>query len=552
MKSTNGNKIINVLLAVCIATAFASFALIILPNQLKKAVAVPISGKELSPPANLSSIVSLDKINRIEIIKNPEIPPAASHESDDKNDPDDTIIAGGAGAAIDSDSSESRDALLAYNKTSSISMNKPASKHETQKDWTRVPPELEADVMFWHNIYAKYDRNQVVLHHPRHLDIVYDVVDLTDIEKNPRLTDIEKEHLREKRVEQKRDEVTDALRKLAARPASSSLSNEEVRIKKLFQNLNETNAFKRAADEDGVRAQLGQKDKFLIGLKYSGRYLGEIEAIFDSYGMPRELTRLIFVESMFNPYARSSVGASGIWQFMRGTGKLFLKINDIVDERNDPIAATHAAAKLLRHDYEILGAWPLAINAYNTGRGRMQQAVTELGTTDIAKIVRNFHCPSYAFASRNFFLEFLAALDVVEHAEKYFGPIEYDKPLSYELIKADYNISLPEVANAANINLDEILDLNPAFTPKVVGGNRLVPSGFTIRVPAKTSNAFLAATVRAPRSRTGNMKHVVQDGETLLSISDMYDIPSQKILDANKRTSRRLQTGQVIVIPVGK
>jgi len=298
-----------------------------------------------------------------------------------------------------------------------------------------------------------------------------------------------------------------------------------------------------------VRAQLGQRDKFLVGLRYSGRYLGEIESIYNEYGLPRELTRLIFVESMFAPRVRSKSGASGIWQFMPRTGLLYLRINDIVDERNDPLISTHASAKLLRHNYNELGTWPLAINAYNAGRGRMKQAVKKLGTKDITRIIRNFNHRSYGFASRNFFLEYLAALDIVEHAEDYFGPIEYDKPLRYEVLKCSYHISLPNVARLAGISIETMGELNPALSAKVMSGKRLIPMGFAIRVPEGSGEFFLAAAARAPKSRTGPLRHVVGRGETLNSIGSMYGVPPADIRKANRNIRRRPRRGQKIVIP---
>ena len=105
---------------------------------------------------------------------------------------------------------------------------------------------------------------------------------------------------------------------------------------------------------------IAHREKFEQAIKRSGRYLPLMESIFArEYNLPVELTRLPFVESSFNIRARSKVGASGIWQFMRSTGKLFLKINDGVDERNDPIRATEAAAKLLKMNFGSLKSWPL-------------------------------------------------------------------------------------------------------------------------------------------------------------------------------------------------
>lgn len=598
-------KIMDALLVTCVAAGFLCFALIVLPDQLKKAGVSPSAHSEQGGLKNISSIISLNTgittvraekpspgiVARFEPEPMPKDPFAKPQPDTAKPMPNgqyDMEAAGGAGVAIDEQSSESALALNsgaamqppARDDDTKSAESEPASqtlpagstpptlhqfrassiaRHETAqtdtdrgkraKPWLMTPQGLEADVAFWRDIYTKYDRNAVVLHHPRHLNIVYDVVDLKDIDSDPRLNDIEKARWKENRIDERREKIVEILKKLATNPVATLISEEEMQIKKLFDNVKEANAFRRAYDDDGVRAQLGQSDKFIPGLAYSGRYLGEIEAIFESYGIPREITRLIFVESMFNPNAVSSAGASGIWQFMRSTGKLYLRVNDIVDERNDPILATHAAAKLLQRNYESLGSWPLAINAYNAGRGRLEQAVAQTGTTDIARIIRDFSHPSYGFASRNFFLEFLAAYDVAEHADKYFDKIEYDKPLRYESVQTQYHVSLPDVVKTAGLAISDIEELNPAFGNAVLTGRKLLPTGFEIRVPEKKGEIFLAAAARAPRSRTGPLNHVVGEGETLSSIAAMYGITPASILKSNQHVGRQLSLGQTLTIP---
>ena len=128
-------------------------------------------------------------------------------------------------------------------------------------------------------------------------------------------------------------------------------------------------------------------------------------------GLPPELAALPHVESSFDPTAYSKVGAAGLWQFMRSTGRRFLRIDSTVDERLDPFRETEAAAQLLSYNYRLLGSWPLAITAYNHGAEGMRRARDELGTDDIARIVHDYHSPSFGFASRNFYVSFLAALD---------------------------------------------------------------------------------------------------------------------------------------------
>src|SRR5690606_33234587 len=140
------------------------------------------------------------------------------------------------------------------------------------------------------------------------------------------------------------------------------------------------------------------------------------------------LSRVPLVESSFNVKARSRVGASGIWQFMRYTGRRLLRINYAVDERNDPITATHAAARFLRMNYDILKKWPLAITAYNHGAAGVRRMVERYKTDDIVELADERH-GRFKFASANFYATFLAALEVEKNADRYFGKVTWDIPL---------------------------------------------------------------------------------------------------------------------------
>jgi len=601
-KSTRESRIINGLLAFCLIAGFACFALIILPDQVNRARSGKIFKLPNFTPPKLSAIVPIEQprdetkpivevksVARFEPERLP--PPPGGFDTEDYDEESIPDIAGGPGAAIDDFSNEAYEAEdLTYRErdekkatvpastenqdsellnldnpfsdfnaevrvhpVSSLAMNAPSvldSKHLSKKyKWLQTPRGLETDVAFWLDVYTKYDKNTVVLHHPQYLNIVYEVVDLNDIDKDVRLTDVERSHQREQRVKRRRERITDILKKLSTKHRASSLTQEEWHIRELFADIDEKNKFKKAAEDYGVRAQRGQGDKFITGLQFSGRYLGEIESIIEEYGLPRELTRLIFVESMFNTKARSFANAGGIWQFMPGTGRLYLRINELMDERYDPLTATHAAAMLLRHNYNALGTWPLAINAYNTGRGRMQQAVKRLGTRDIGYIIKKFQHRSYGFASRNFFLEFLAALYVAEHFDEFFGEIEFDEPLRYEVVRSTYHISLPDVARVSRIPMETLEELNPAFSARVRSGKKLLPKGFSVRVPEGRGDIFLASAARAPKSRTGPLKHVVKRRETLNSIASMYGVIQSEIRKANRNVRRRPRRGQVLVIP---
>jgi len=134
------------------------------------------------------------------------------------------------------------------------------------------------------------------------------------------------------------------------------------------------------------------------------------EDIFQEQGVPPALTRLVFIESMFQPEAVSPAGAAGLWQLMPDTGRKYLTINDQVDERLDPWRSTRAAARLLLANYQRLQSWPLAVTAYNTGLTRMERASNRMETQNLADIIADFNEPGFGFAGKNFYAEFLGLL----------------------------------------------------------------------------------------------------------------------------------------------
>jgi hypothetical protein len=127
------------------------------------------------------------------------------------------------------------------------------------------------------------------------------------------------------------------------------------------------------------------------------------------------------VESSYNVRARSSAGAVGLWQITKPAARRLLHIGRRADERQDPLKATHAAARILKANHASLGSWPLAITAYNHGPGGVARGVREVGSQDISELVSRYRGPAFGFASRNFYAEFLAALEVVSERQLHFG-----------------------------------------------------------------------------------------------------------------------------------
>ncbi len=247
-------------------------------------------------------------------------------------------------------------------------------------------------------------------------------------------------------------------------------------------------------EEDGrVRSQRGARDQFLSGLKVSGRYLPAMQRIFREAGLPVELAYLPLVESSFNIKARSSVGAVGMWQFMPDTGKKFLRISDSVDERRDPLASTRAAARLLKENYQILGQWPLAITAYNHGTEGIFRAIHTVGSRNLVDLIRRYQAPTFGFASKNFYAEFLAAIEIASNRNDHFPYLRTDQPLDLHEVEVKRQFAVQSLLGPARISRDDFFEWNPALNP----GSKNFPLGYRVKLPADKVNGFMAVQRRS-------------------------------------------------------
>src|SRR5437870_3411812 len=272
------------------------------------------------------------------------------------------------------------------------------------------PAGLEPQIHFWRAIFTQYSAHQVVLHDAVNLDKVYKVLDfrsrLDDGFSDGELAGLERI---ETDVELDRLRAT-LLRLHALGPHPESLTAEERAVYDLWADDPAPDRFLAAADDKRLHGQRGLRERFAGGIRASRPYFPEMERIFREEGLPVELVRLPLIESCFDLRAYSKAGAAGVWQFMPKTGRLFMRVDNLVDERRDPISSTRAAARFLARVHDMLDTWPLTITAYNHGPQGVARAVSEVGTTDIATIVRDYHGKAFGFASRNFYVEFLAAL----------------------------------------------------------------------------------------------------------------------------------------------
>lgn len=359
-----------------------------------------------------------------------------------------------------------------------------------------IEQSLKGRTKFWIAVYTTVHRWQYIVHDSQHPEIVYGLVDVKNIREHPIWSERKKsiELVREKiRARRKVQSILSSIHnKIVEQKLSpQELSKEEAKVFRQFRNIKGDDKFLKASEKDRIRSQPGLKENFIEGIYESGKYMPGMKQTAVGFGVPPEIVYLPFVESGFDREALSKVGASGVWQFIRSTGKFFLRVDEAVDERNDPMKAAEAAALLMRQNFNALEEWPLAITAYNYGRKGMQDAVKALKSTSLAKIIAEWDGNTFGFASQNFYCEFFAALHVAKNASFYFGKVERAEPFLYD------NFVMPEFVDfkvlAKHVGIDEhiLRDYNPALTDLVIQGERLIPVGYNLRVPVSQQSAFL-------------------------------------------------------------
>jgi len=268
------------------------------------------------------------------------------------------------------------------------------------------PGELEPAVEFWRRTYVVWRRSEVAFHDDLYLDVIYEVMALPgDVGES--LTSGQKEM-----ISQRRNFWKAQLAVLENKLRYNMPLNAHDRqiIAKLQANGRQLNSVLSGA-ADRVRPQRGIRERFMKGMEISRRYDRQFRKIFRDTGLPEDLALLPHVESSFQPAARSSAGAVGMWQFTKSAAKSFMPGGGKVDRRLDPFASAIGAARYLSYAYKKLGDWPTAITSYNHGIGGMKRAQNQVGH-DFVRIVKIYDSPSFGFASRNYYAQFLAAREI--------------------------------------------------------------------------------------------------------------------------------------------
>ncbi len=415
-----------------------------------------------------------------------------------------------------------------------------------------IPPEIAANAEFWRKVYADYPTNMALIHDVVDLGIIYEIVELKGLADSA-VSSSAAYRNEWRKLESVKDEYSAILRRLATTPVDlTRLSPREKRVVEIFGANVDPNRLLRAAGS--IRAQQGLKDRFHLGLERSGLYRDFIEGVFSQQSLPVELIMLPHVESSFNYQAYSKVGAAGIWQFMRSTGRLFMTINYEVDERLDPIRATEAAAKLLKLNYKELGSWPLAITAYNHGLAGMRRAKSLHGD-DFGRIYREYNSRTFGFASRNFYAEFLAALHVATNYENYFSDVKFHQPVEFVEIETKHYLTVNSVLETYKIDHEAFRKLNPALRPPVMNSQKRIPKGYTLRLPKlpDAEGTMLLARIDPGLKYEEQVKsdwYRVKRGDNLSAIAKQHEVTVNALAEFNNiGQNERINSGQILKIP---
>jgi membrane-bound lytic murein transglycosylase D len=332
-----------------------------------------------------------------------------------------------------------------------------------------------------------------------------------------------------------------------------------------------SNVFKRRLDSikkdiplDYNEYVQGYIDIYARNRQEMGRVLGLSKYYFPIYekafrdaGIPDEIKYLSIVESKLDPFAVSRVGATGLWQFMFTTAKLYgLTIDDYVDDRRDPIQASYAAAAYLKDAYEEFGDWLLAIASYNCGTSNVEHAIEKAGSSDFWAIRQ--YLP---LETRGYVPAFIAIAYVMNYYNQHgIIPQACDFSLKTDTVLVNKYTSLSSIAQALHIDLRELTMLNPAYKQLIVNGTNTTPRRLIIPQVDKDKygalydaldNSSIAATRHAtyPPDREGThektpLYHKVRKGETLRGIADAYGIEVQDLKAWNHLHGGKAVIGQ--------
>jgi membrane-bound lytic murein transglycosylase D len=282
------------------------------------------------------------------------------------------------------------------------------------------------------------------------------------------------------------------------------------------------------------------------GLTRAGLYRDMISQTFQQVGLPQDLIYLAMAESGFQPLAVSRAGARGMWQFMAGRGSMYgLDRNWWVDDRQDPVKSTRAAALHLKDLYDEFGDWYLAMAAYNTGPGNIQHAVERTGYADFWELYKRGVLPQ---ETRNYVPIIVAVTIMAKNPAQYgLQNVVPERPHPTDQVSINYPVDLRLVAECLDTSADTLQQLNPSLlrmtTPK--------DQTFTLNLPVGSKDKYeTAIALIPPDMRTFWRYHRVEYGESLSSIARKYHTSTGVIEEANSLAGDDVTVGAKLIIPI--
>ncbi len=330
-------------------------------------------------------------------------------------------------------------------------------------DWSR------AQIDFWKNIYTRHSSQEWVIHDSMNLKHVYRVVT-----ENP---------------DQAKQEVSRLLKGIYIKNRQrksidvEGLTEAEQILFEAMEANEDPKSYEFASQAGRIRAQQGLKDRMEKAQVVSKKYLGRMEEMFIEEGVPKEITRLPYIESCFVNEACSVTGAIGIWQFMPRTAMKNLRVDSAIDERYDPLKSTRAAARFLKENHRQVKSWNLAVMAYHHGAGLVSKAMKRLKTDDPFQIIRYFKDPMFQFASRNYLFEWMAMVEI-ENGQN------YDKLPEFITVSFQKKMTIREVIQRLKLQEKDIRLLNPHFRDPIWSGNATIPAHYPVRLSGITLEEF--------------------------------------------------------------
>ncbi|HEY0035392.1 MAG TPA: LysM peptidoglycan-binding domain-containing protein [Longimicrobium sp.] len=279
---------------------------------------------------------------------------------------------------------------------------------------------------------------------------------------------------------------------------------------------------------------VNQRKSVVAGwLRQADRYDEWVRDVFASYGIPRDLHHLGMVESGYRATVRSHAGAVGMWQFMPATGRgMGLRIDSLVDERMDPVRATHAAARHLRQlNREFRGDWALAAAAYNAGSGRINRGLGRFNATNFWDLAQR---GDLAQETRHY-VPRLYAVTIIAKDPARFGypaPSGPGERFSYDSVRVDLATPLSVLAQAGNLPVQQLVDLNPHMLRQVA------PANYFVWVPAGQAAALRQAYAESEFRRRGGFGYYrVREGDSLQRLADLSGVSQDRIRSLNLSTN---------------